>query len=539
MNASTTLALDSVVDAHGRAGHTAADGVVGRPASMNDSGGRGAARGSRSAGRETIMVSWFRILVALVSLAVVLAAPLSAAAQQAAPPIPNPENRDLFGLDDLESYRQFSRVSNFEIVGHSYFKGPWVAPVGRGSGINTLRICGNVAYLGGYNPTVFGTLLVDISDPTNMQPLSFIAGNPGTRNAYLRVNCDRKILAVGHSESPENPNKPPDGQSVVSGVSFHDVSDPRNPVLLSFWANQGGRTHGMEMDDSYVYACGSSAQTKRGVEQLNIIQYTNPSSPELVATYHVPGQWQGEEYSEMNQLNPTTGTTQFVTCHEAIKMGDRLYLAYRDEWVVIMDIGSPAQPVRIGGLDLTPPFNGDPGVPLGCCPGAHTAQPVPTDDGALPRLMVLTDEHFSCPPGFARIVDISDPRNIQVLSTIHVAGVDDQLDPATGQFVCPPGQQSSHLPYFDPRSHGSLFYQAWYDQGLRAFDMSNPYAPKEVGYFISPDFSIPTQIGRHTREAFVDPATSLIYVTDGNVGGLTVLRYTGPMPTRQPLPGAR
>ena len=119
------------------------------------------------------------------------------------------------------------------------------------------------------------------------------------------------------------------------------------------------------------------------------------------------------------------------------------------------------------------------------------------------------------------------------------AGVDDQYDHATGKFVCPPGQQSAHLPYFEPRSHGSLFYQAWYAQGLRAFGISNPFSPKEVGYFISPDTSVPKQVGRHTREAYVDPKTNLIYVTDGNGGGVTVLRYTGPMPQRPPIPGAR
>ena len=83
---------------------------------------------------------------------------------------------------------------------------------------------------------------------------------------------------------------------------------------------------------------------------------------------------------------------------------------------------------------------------------------MPHEGSPLPRLLVLTDEHFSCPPGFVQILDISNPKAMQVLSTIHIAGVDDQYDHATGKFVCPPGQQSSHLPYFDPRGHGSLFY---------------------------------------------------------------------------------
>ena len=76
--------------------------------------------------------------------------------QQAASPVPNPGNQNLFQLNDLPSYRMFSQVKNFEIVGHSYFRGPWLVPGAPGAGVNTLRICGNVAYLAGYNPSVFG-----------------------------------------------------------------------------------------------------------------------------------------------------------------------------------------------------------------------------------------------------------------------------------------------------------------------------------------------------------------------------------------------
>jgi len=95
---------------------------------------------------------------------------------------------------------------------------------------------------------------------------------------------------------------------------------------------------------------------------------------------------------------------------------------------------------------------------------------------------------------------------------------------------------------FDHRvKTGNLFYQAWYNQGLRAIDISNPFRPREVAYYISPDFSInvPGQKGRHTREPYPDWDSDLIYVTDGNGGGLTVLRYTGPLPTKPPIPGVR
>jgi hypothetical protein len=458
-------------------------------------------------------------------------------AQEAAGTVPNPDKRGLFQLNDLASYRLFSQVKNFEIVGHSYFRGPWLVPGAPGAGVNTLRICGNIAYLAGYNPTVYGVLIVDIADPAKMQVLSFIPANAGTRSAYLRADCDRKVLAIGHSSHPDNPNKPVGGQA-KTGLTLHDVTDPRQPKLLSEFVNKGGQTHGMEMDDKYVYLCGTMDASKRRNEEVIIIDYTIPEAAKVAGTFHVTGQHQGETFSSMNQKNPNGLTDQFITCHEIIKDGNRLYLAYRDAGIIILDITDPTKPVEIGNLDYVPPYNGDPGVPLGCCPGGHTAAPVPHVGKPLPSLLILTDEHFSCPPGFVQIVDISNPKAMMVLSNIQIEGITDQYDHAAGKFICKAGQQSAHLPWFDPRGHGALFYQAWYDQGLRAFDISNPFRPKEVGYFISPDFSIPQQVGRHTREAYTDPATNLIYVTDGNGGGVTVLRYTGPMPTNPPIPGA-
>ena len=470
-----------------------------------------------------------------------------------------PARADMFQLNDLDAFKKYSRVKNFEIVGHAYLRGPWINPAfGHvGMATNTMRVCDSkVAYLAGYNPIVFGVLIVDVSNPADIKPLSFIPAHPGMKSTYLRVSCARQILAFDQSgEQPNNltgaravssnPDKPRPGEPLMSGVSFYDVTDPRNPRLLGEWRNAGGLTHGMEMDDSYVYVCGTSAESKKEtqVEELNILNYDTPSKPELVSRFHIVGQHIGETYAESNRKNPN-GSDQMITCHEIQKDNDRLYLAYRDEGVVILDITDPAKPLRIdGGYDYSPPFNGDPGLPReGCCPGAHTVMPA-HHTGPLPTIAVLTDEHFNCPPGFGRILDITYPQHITLLSTYHITGVDDQYDFDKKQFVCPEGsQESAHMAEFDHRvKGGNLFYQAWYNQGLRAIDISNPFRPREVGYYISPDFGIevPGQKGRHTREPYPDWDSDLIYVTDGNGGGLTVLRYTGALPSRPPIPGVR
>src|SRR5207244_3433490 len=123
------------------------------------------------------------VLAAGIGLALIamLGAPLSRG-QEVLPPVPNPDGRDLYELD-LDGIAAYSQMSNFEIVGHSYLRGPWLAPGARGAGINTPRVYNGIAYLSGYNspPTMFGTLIVDVHDPRNLEPLAFLPGNVGTR----------------------------------------------------------------------------------------------------------------------------------------------------------------------------------------------------------------------------------------------------------------------------------------------------------------------------------------------------------------------
>src|SRR5690242_521155 len=59
---------------------------------------------------------------------------------------------DMFQLNDLASFKKYSRLKNFEIVGHSYLRGPWINPAFANVGMatNTMRICDGYGYLAGY-----------------------------------------------------------------------------------------------------------------------------------------------------------------------------------------------------------------------------------------------------------------------------------------------------------------------------------------------------------------------------------------------------
>jgi hypothetical protein len=451
-----------------------------------------------------------------------------------------PAGVDVFNLS-LDQTKLYSQSYNFEVVGHSYFKGPWLTPsaqnAGLGASFNTPRVYDGIFYGAGYNsPAIlFGTLIADVHDPLNMQVLSFVPCNPGTRCPYIRVNPTKHILIGTHDTNSANPN----GASgpVQAGVVFTDVSDPRNPRQLSFVLTRANaQTHGLDIDDRYVYACAEMPQSRTDVgsnHEIVIIDYANSTNPQIVGAFHVQGQHVGETFAPQDLLNPD-GTPQKVWCHEIYYAQNRIYVAYRDAGMIILDVTDRTNPTQILRYDWVPPYNG------GGLGAAHSVVPLLPDPSKLPTLVVTTDENFSCPSGFGRIFDISDATSPQILSTYRIPSTDDNYNFATGTWICPSGQQTVHLPWFDYRS-SSLLYQTWYAQGFRVFNLLNPYEPKEVGYYVSPPYP-GVNAGynaRQIRESYQDPTTGLIYMTDGNGGGLTVLRWTGPVPPNYQIPGAR
>lgn len=467
-----------------------------------------------------------------------------------------PPGLDVFDLT-LSQTRAFSARKNFKLLGHSYLRGPWLTASARerglGGGFNTVRVHEGIAYVAGYwsPPTVFGVVIADVRNPRQIKPLGFIPCTAGTTCNYLALNEERDILVTSNDISAANPKGPPAGEPVRSGFGFWDVSNPRAPKKLGYYANRpNGRTHGFDIDDRYVYACANDPESKttglppgnQASQEVKVLDYSDPTDPRETGNVHIQGQRIGEDFAPDDRLNPR-GDQQRVDCHELMVHGDHVYVAWRDAGAVIVDVSDRSNPRIVSRWDYVPPFNG------GVLGALHSILPVPTGTG-MPNLAVLTDEIFDCPPGVGRILDISDLDHPQLLSSLRIPAISDKYDRGSGTFVCEEGLQSTHLPWLDHRSAG-LLYVTWYDQGVRAFDISNPHLPREVGYYLSPkyetDLSVypttppfPFFLGRFraSREVYQDDETGRIYMTDGNGGGLTVLEWTGRLP-KPPIPGAR
>ena len=125
-----------------------------------------------------------------------------------------------------------------------------------------------------------------------------------------------------------------------------------------------------------------------------------------------------------------------------------------------------SHPKFISGFSWNPPYP----API------HTTLPMPWK--IMDRdILVVADEDAQkrapLPPAFLWIVDITDERHPVPIST----------------YVLPPSPSSD--PEFKVGCHqpaeqvyDNMLYVTWFSGGLRALDISNPYSPKEVGYYI-------------------------------------------------------
>jgi hypothetical protein len=76
---------------------------------------------------------------------------------------------------------------------------------------------------------------------------------------------------------------------------------------------------------------------------------------------------------------------------------------------------------------------------------------------------------------------------------------------------------------------GSLLYIAYFNAGLRVVDISDPFQPREVGYYIPNPISPATGRGKgfiQTNDVDLD-YRGLIYITDRAGNGLHILEFKG------------
>ena len=345
---------------------------------------------------------------------------------------------------------------------------------------------GDVLYVG-HMQAPSGTSILDISDPTKPRMLARIDVPEGWHSHKVRAKDG--VMIVNHEAIGQG-----GPARFHGGLAIYDVSRPSDPKPITKWQTAGTGVHRYDFDGRYAYLSASREGYIGNI--VVVLDLQDPARPREVSHWWVPGQWQagGEEY-------PWAGFTE-PRCHHPLRAGDRLNVSYWHHGLYILDISDLTRPRLVAEHRRSPAFPHP----------THTCLAIPEPLKGR-RVMVVADEDVAklhpAPPAFAWVYDITDETMPTPIATINVAGVDIDGRPQPPRTGC-------HQP--SERFAGTVIPFAWFAQGLRLFDIADPFAPREVASFV-PDR--PSGERASSNDVTMDDR-GLIYLVD-RVRGIDVI----------------
>lgn len=363
---------------------------------------------------------------------------------------------------------------------------------GHGDGMH-INLCGGYAFFAHMGNG--GTSIIDVRDPTDPRVVRHMPAPPNTHSHKVQIVDD--IMLVNRERLPDA-----FGGSAVrpwaAGLSVYDVSDPRDPREIAYWACGGRGVHRMTYwSQPYVYVAGRATDVHK--KFLMVLDLNDPTHPVEVGRWWYEGMHRGEWERR------SWGDDRTMQLHHVVPRDDRLYGGMCDGGVVVLNISDPTAPRLVSRLDLD--------AVDGPSRSTHSAHPLPDRD-----LLVVTDEctidDLDELEFHARLVDISDEGRPAVICRL----------PA------PEGDFSKHGGRFGPHNvhemrpgswqSSRIVHMTWFNAGIRVYDVADARHPREIAYYVPK-----APAGRpaiQLNDLIVDD-DGLIYVSDRYAGGLYIL----------------
>ncbi|MGQ0652391.1 MAG: LVIVD repeat-containing protein, partial [Betaproteobacteria bacterium] len=266
-----------------------------------------------------------------------------------------------------------------------------------------------------------------------------------------------------------------------AGFELFDISEPERPRPVSFFDASGPWSRGCHqlwfVDGKTVHMACSDPELKprnpKDDQVYRIVDVSNPSKPTPVGRWHLPGTMEGDTASAPVRL-PAQFDSGFRAHNTNVypERPDRCYLGYLDGGIMVLDISDRSRPKLVSRWCNSPPYNGF----------AHTVLPL-FGRG----LLVVTDESIQDDgadwPKLVWLLDARDETNLVSIGTLPVTGVKPHLRAG--------GRCGAHNVHENPPTGGAwrsenVVLGTFFNAGVRAYDISDPYAPREVGFFVPP-----------------------------------------------------
>ena len=362
-----------------------------------------------------------------------------------------------------------------------------------------------------YGPATFS--IFDVTEPRDPRLLwQLPIPHRNVRGNSLAMRGDLLLMAY-------QVNKP---GLTPAGFQIYDISDPIAPREIAFFDTSGGPSQGVHfvsmMDGRYAHISTGAPDFEpnhpKDHQFYMIVDLANPAKPTEVGRWWMPGQRKGDD-AELPPRHPVHDFAyrpHHTLCYP--ERPDRTYIGYIDGGLVILDISEMSAPKLVSRLDYHPPFPGF----------THTVVPLFERD-----LLVVTDEATGDEgtdwPKRLWMMDARVETNPVMIASMPVPEGFDELHRVGGRI----GAHNIHENEPEPGAAKLLktVVATWFSAGLRVYDTSDPFTPKEIAAFLP---ETPAgQRGCRISDVFVDDR-GIIYAADRARGGLYVLEYTGSHP---------